>query len=245
MILASGPIGWLLFVVGNNDPFLIAGGLLVGFFGRHYWSVIPGAAIAILGNPELALAMTTAGTIVCLASPFRRRLGPMLLSVAISGIAVMSLTTWAVAVGSPTRSGLLLVNLKTSLMHFAIQLPLVLYSGLGLSLFVLVWAILRSSVRDGVCIFAGAVAIPVWMTAITTDGTRVLVCSSLIAVAVVTAHFGPSLYLRLRPHLPYPLTITAEGIVFAPAIVLQGRFVISPWEYIYPVVQAYLIDGAG
>jgi len=243
LLVCSGPIAWVLFAsFGNADPLLIIGGAILGGLGHsHRWALL-GTLVALSGNPELTVVMCLSMVLVCLANPFRQRLWVSITCLGLASVVTVLLTAWSNVMSVETRAGLLSVNLKLSLSHFFVQFPLEFYSGLGLSLLVVIFAIRREPLTSGFCLLAGAILLPALMTAITSDQTRVFVEGSIAAVILVSLSYAGPILARIRRATAYPLTCTLGVVLFLPAVVLQGNLVLTPWQFWYPVVQSHLVE---
>lgn len=243
IVFFSGPIMWI--VAGrivHSDVLLILGGAILGFLGSRYRWAVAGALLAILSNPEQAVALSLCLLILATSAPFRHLLKPAALAVGLSSVAWASLTMWSMSRGAITRSGLLVELLPLSLERFFVQLPLQLYAGFGVALLVIVWAMLSQERRGLVAVTLGALVLPLILTATTLDQSRVLVCASIATTSAILATYGPQVRAALAQRTQFPLATTLILVLTLPAIELTSNIIRIPWAVYYPYLQAYILD---
>ena len=166
---------------------------------------------------------------------------PALIALILSVAASVSLTAWGTSAGVPTRGGLLDDFWRQSIQQFVAAAPIQLYAGLGLSSLVLIWAIFDGSWRSALPILAGMLFLPMIFTATTLDQSRVFICCSSAACALVITHWGPGIMEFLSTRLAIPLSAIFVVILFLPAVEIAGNIVRVPWFSYIPFIQTYLI----
>lgn len=243
IVLMSGPMIWILAGgIGRTDPFIILAGVILGVLGRSLaWSLLA-ATLAILGNPEQAVVMSGCLLLVTAIPALRDRAKGALTALITALVAWLGLTLWSWSLGIPSRPDYFTTLWQQSLVTFFVQIPLELYAGFGIAAMVIVWALMDQHGIRLIAAVLGAVAIPVAITALTLDQSRVLVCCSSAAVVALVYSYGPSLRSRLASVLNFPLAVTFALALALPAIELAATKVRTPWEAVYPFVQAYLVS---
>ena len=243
MVILAGPIMWVVFGrVVHGDVFVIVAGIMLGLFGRKVPAAAAAALLALAGNPEQAVVMSVCLGVVSLAQPFKAWRRGVTAAIVVSVAGWLLLNAWSRSAGVPTRLDVLGEKVRLSLELFFMQLPLQIYAGFGLSALVIIWAVADQRRVDAVLLVVGVLGIPLAMTAITTDQSRVLVSTSTAALAAVLVAYGPSLFDLLNAKVHYPLALTASVLLFLPAIELTGNFIRVPWVNLFPFVQYYLVD---
>lgn len=242
LILLGGPVAWALFsTFGRPDPLTIAGGIMIGTLGRRwYWAVI-GVFFAILGNADQAVVLCLSALVVSLHSSLKPWRLPALIALILSVAASLSLTAWGTSAGVPTRGGLFDDFWRQSIQQFVSAAPIQLYAGLGISSLVLIWAIFDGSWRSSLPIIAGMIILPMIFTATTLDQSRVFICCSSAACAVVITHWGPRIMEFLSSRFASPLSAIFLVILFLPAVEIAGNIVRVPWFSYIPFIQTYVV----
>ncbi len=106
----------------------------------------------------------------------------------VSGSLTLTLLVWSAAVpSSASRADYLIPLLQSSLVNFSSNLPLVVYSALGVIWIFWVGAIVEGNRRDRF-LLTMAIAIPLLATGITLDQTRVAVCVGSLVILSLTMH---------------------------------------------------------
>ena len=243
MIVLSGPVVWVLTGrIVHTDAFVILGGIVLGTVGtRLPWAAV-GALLTILGGPEQAVVLSLGLYLLSVAPAFRHYRRGAAVALGMSAFGWVALSAWSRAMGVPDRAELFLLLWKRSVSIFFVQIPLQLYAGFALSLLVILWSLADQRRRDALIVIVAALGIPLAMTALTTDQSRVLVCVSIATTTAILVRYGPSFYDVLRRTIRYPLAVTAGVAILLPALELTGNFVRVPWEHWYPFFQAYIVD---
>lgn len=244
IIVLSGPIVWIL--AGRliyTDAFVVLGGLILGTKGRHPVVAAAGILIAVLGNPEQAVVVAATALILSLSGPFRGWLGGAVTACVVAFACWLALNLWAASVGAITRlTGWQDLDSGAMFINFLRSFPLQIYAGMGLSLALVIWAMAcqRRMLLNAVVL--SVMIIPLAATALNADQTRVLVCASVAALAMVFSRYATSAYTELRRLSPFPLAATAIVCIFLPAIEITGDMIRVPWHLYYPVFQSYVMD---
>jgi hypothetical protein len=240
VIFTSGPWAWVLIgELGRVDALMLAGAAVLGIKGRSLsWALI-GIFLMLLGNPEQAVVATTSLALLSLTPAMQAWRRGSLFSMFVAVFTWAGLWIWARNLGVSGRGDLLIPNLKDSLELFFLNLPLVLYSGFGLMALLVMWAIADSFRSARVLVVLAALVIPITVTMVTLDQTRVLVAVSTASLAALTIRYSPEIYDYVKHLLRYPLTLLVLFVVLLPAIevVYPGK-IRTPWEFYY----SYLVS---
>lgn len=198
VIIAVGPIGTSLTNnLGRADVLVIAGGLVLGLFGRGVAIGVIGAVLMACGNPEQGLVASLCFLLVALAlrsaTLTKTAWVALSTSLACAGIAIAILHH----LGRESRLDYLVRNLRQSLSYFLQALPLELYAGFGLSVVFILITLTALTWARALTLVLGVILIPLAFTAITLDQTRVLVAVSAASVAAVLRWSVPRCLLAL------------------------------------------------
>ena len=242
LLVLGGPLAWALFgTFGRPDPLTITGGILLGALGRKWYWAIAGVSLAVLGNADQAVVFSLGLFLASWAQPLSQWRWPSLLAFGVSSVASASLTLWGELSGVPTRGGLLDAFWKQSIQQFMAAAPVQIYAAYGITIFVLIWALLDGRLRTAIPILLGVLILPAVFTAITLDQTRVFIGCSSAAIVACVVRWGPSIEEFLDAKLQHPWAVTSLAVVFLPAIEITGDIVRVPWLSYVPLVQSYLV----
>ena len=244
IILMSGPPIWLLgSMLGRADVFNILGAFMLGALGRRVRWALAATVPLILGNPELGAVAAAIVALASLTPALREWRRGAFTATAVTVAAAFVLSAYGASAGVETRAGALVIWWRTSAANFLSALPLELYAAFGLSLIVVTWALVASNtVRSAIWLGLVAIGIPLAVTAVTLDQTRVAVgCSTAVVVAIVVSHAGQLTTWAQQRRLPL-LALAAIAAVAAPAVEVSGRAIRVPWIEVMPFLQAYVID---
>jgi hypothetical protein len=241
VLFLSGPWVWVLIgEVGRVDAITLAGAALLGVKGRSLPWAIAGTALMLLGNPEQAVVATCALLLISFVPALRAWRRGSLAAVLLAFVTWAALWTWARSLGVSGRGDLLIPNLKDSLELFFQNLPLVLYSGFGMLAIVVVWAIADNSGRARALVIFSALVIPITVTMITLDQSRVLVAIATAPLAVLTIRYAPDIYEAARRIVHFPITLLVAATLFLPAIeVVYPGDIRNPWEFYYSLLVSW------
>lgn len=243
VLLLSGPMLWVLSGrLVHTDAFVLMGAVVVAFGGRRLWLALLGAVLASLGSPEQALIAFGCLSLLGVVPRYRSQLPGAVLAAGFSALAFASLTMWASSLGVATRSSVFLDLIKRSIGIFATQFPLTLYSGFGLSLAVVVFALLNERFRWALVVFLASVFLPLTFAALTTDQSRILVITSSAVVTALVIHNSKPIVGILRQRLKYPVALTFLLASTQPAIEVTGWTIRVPWINYYSYFQAYIVS---
>ena len=243
LVLLGGPIVWILAGrVGHPDAFAILGGLILGLLGRRVWWAVSGAVVASIGSPEQA-AVKSLSLLIVSASPALRawRRGAFL-ALSFSLVAWSGLTLWSSMLNYESRLLLLPELLGLSFERFFLHFPLIMYTGFGLTLPLIVLAALVSTRRGAVLIFIGAIGVPLFFTLVTMDQSRILAIAAAASSTAIASRYAGLATVLLQQTVRYPLTLIAGLLLFLPALDVTGNILRQPWERYFPYLQIYVID---
>lgn len=242
IVVMSGPMIWILSGgIGRTDPFIILGGTILAILGHRIAWVLVASVLSVLGNPEQAVIMTLCLLLVSASPRLRDRTRGAAIAVVVTTASWASLNLWSRSLNVPSRTDYFGDLWKQSLTNFFVQIPLELYAGFGFAGIVVAWAIVDQTRWRMVVVLLGAVVIPLAITALTLDQTRVLVCCSAAAVAALVHAYGPAVYERIARMTTSPLALTFVVTLALPAIELAATKVRTPWESLFPYLQAYVL----
>ncbi len=235
LLVTSGSIGTILLGnIGRTDVLVLLGAALVGILGSRFRWTISGILIMLLGNPEQALVSSVIYCICCFTPKLRSRIRPALagLLVAMAGTAVI--TVWTQVYGASGRVDYLGQFLGNSFYHFGRSWPLSLYAAYGVLWVVITFAIWTNVRWHRFLLISTGVLIPICVTAITLDQTRVFVgVSAATAFALVTTHVHDIRTQLTRLKLPV-LVVTLGAVLLMPSIEIDYRGTLRPsYEWVF------------
>jgi hypothetical protein len=244
LLLLGGPIVWVLWGgFGRTDVFVIVGGVLLATMGRLPQWAIPAAIIAILGNPEQAVMLSLSLLLLSITRTFKPWRMGALVSLTLSVTAFILLTLWSRSLGIPSRLDYFPPLVRQSVNWFFNSLPIELYAGFGIAIVLILWAILDQRMSQGFLVCVATVGLPVTMTALTLDQSRILVCTSIASVTAVTILYAPRVYKALRARVHYVLGACFLLVLALPAIEVTANIIRVPWTFFYPYLVAYVLRG--
>ena len=239
LLVATASIGTVLLGnVGRNDVLVIMGAALLGLLGRSWAWALAGVALMSIGNPEQAVLATTAYVLCCTTPSLRARTRPAFAGLAVSVAWALATTAWARSSGSSGRLGYFFDYLGNSLYHFGHDWPLSLYAAYG-TLWILVGlAAVRTSGWHRVALIAGAVIIPLAVTATTLDQTRVFVGVAAASAFAIIAEFLPQFTGLLARHRLPAVTVALGAAVLLPSIEIDFHGAVRPaYEWLFTVIS--------
>lgn len=236
VVILMGPaITVFLSNFGRPDAFTITGGLIVGLLGRRpIWAAI-GAILMVLGNPEQAVVGTVLLLVLTLIPPLRPWRGGALISSAITLVGFSLLLLYARTTGVGSRLQYLPELLGNSIYGFVANLSLGIYAGYAILWIVLGAFALRLTIPQASLVAVAAIVIPLTITAVTLDQTRVFVGVTTASIGTITASTAPHITRWMKSQrfsLPI-ITLLAVG-VFLPAFEVSADHVVRPpfaWLY--------------
>lgn len=242
ILIAGGPAMWVVWGgIGRTDIYIILSGVFLGTLGRSIPWAILAALLGILGNPEQAVVLGVGLFILSLTSRFSPWRRGAIAYVGISGVAWLTLTLWSRSLGIPGRVEYFQELWRQSLQWFFIQLPLELYAGFGLTLVAICWAVVDQRARDAVLVIAGTLVLPLIVTALTLDQSRVLVACSIGSVSAILTIYAPRIVSQICARTRFPLALTLVTVILLPAVEITANVIRVPWGFFYPYFQAYVL----
>jgi len=229
-LVLLGPVGIAAFGnVGRHDWFVIAGSLLFVLLGRRViWACIA-AIVMVLGNPEqafISLAIMFAVSFISQFHVWRRSSGIALMLAAMINVA---LVIWVESLGLDSRVSWIDYHLYWGLKNFLLNLPLSIYAAYGAGWFlilILLWR-LRGSQR-----FLGLtflVIVPLVVTAMTHDQTRVMVGISAVSGVIIYRALARDSVKVLRDTFPNSWqAVLVITLVLLPSIEITNQGVVRP-----------------
>ncbi len=232
LLTVGGPISWVMWGgIGRTDGLVILGGVMLAILGRRIAWALVGSLLAILGNPEQAVILSLALLIITFTPRFGQWRRGSLASLVLASAVWVALTWWSHSLGVPSRTDYFTQLWRQSIHWFFIQFPLELYAAFGLAIFIIAVAILDQQLRHAMVLVTGALLVPLSITALTLDQTRVLVTCSIAATTALLAVYGPPAFEWLSERTRTPLTVTVTAVVVLPAIEITADVVHVPWGY--------------
>ena len=249
LLAIVSPIGMVLFNrLGQNDVFMILGATVIAFFGPKIIPFLVGLLLMFLGNPEQTIVALVTVLVLSFIPELRawRRLAIAGILVGISAFIVLSV--FARSVGSRTRIEYLPDYLSNSFYAFAANLPLSFYAFFGAFWLVLAGIILHFSRNSRIFLISGLIVIPIFVTMITVDQTRVFVGVTTLSVFILLKTYVPELkkYFDARGFEPL-LGATFLVVVFLPIIDIWGTsgHARTPYlwffQYVVPQVKIWIL----
>lgn len=235
VLAVSGPIVWSMASnLGRVDALLVLGSALLVASRKNVLGATAATAVMVLAHPEQALV--AAGCLLALSSgpAFRtfRRSSLVALGCALLG----NFTLWALAAtaDAPVRQDQLFSLFGASLGRFLTFAPLALYSGLGVVLMISVFAIISSHQWKDRLAIGAALLIPLLVSAITLDQTRVFVGVSTAAVlALIVTVAEPLVHVTQRlTNSPIAFWLIVTTLLPAVHIAFSGELV-APLRELY------------
>jgi len=223
-LVIVGPIGMILMNrIGRNDVFMILGAVIFALHGRRILLMLIGLVLMLLGNPEQTVVAMSILLLISMLPPLRQWRLKAFSGLVVALIVFAPLWLLARSVGVKSRIEFLQDYLSNSFYAFAANLPLSLYAAFGAVWLVIGWIIISSSMRNRVWLLLALVVVPVLVTMITVDQTRVLVGVTTVAIVVLLKEFLPKLVqqvaeLNFRPALAASFII----VLFLPVIDIWG-----------------------
>ncbi len=208
----------LLNNIGRHDFLVICGALLIASSLKNPALIFVGVSAMVLGNPEQSVFATFSFLLLSFSLNFAHLRKIALFVFSFSAIAYVVLALWARSLGIDSRIDLFQYHFKVSLLNFFGNLPLSLYAVYGVLWLFVFWLLRRSSKRDRFIVSAALISVPLAITIVTLDQTRVFVGVSTLAVAAALVVMGEKLLVALRKLTATPLAWIFLVAVFLPAI---------------------------
>ena len=243
LLLLSGPVIWVL--AGrliHTDALVLAGAIVFGFSGKRIPWALGAAGLCLLGAPEQSVAIFLGTFTLSLASRFRAWRAGALAGLILSLVVAVALNIWAGSVGVETRAALLPELLKRSIEIGLTNGPITIYTGYGLAGLLIIWAALDESRREAAIVLVACVFIPVGLTLMTSDQTRILVITSVATISMLIRAHTHSLLTILDLPGRVGLGVIAAAVIFLPALQVQGREIPSPWATFFFYFQSYVVE---
>ena len=249
-LVIVGPIGMVLLNhIGRNDVFVIIGATMVAMHGRKIYMMVIGLLIMILGNPEQALVAFFCLMILSYI-PMLNHWRRVAVFGFVTALAIfIPLSLYVRSSGVKGRLEFLPELLSASFYPFAANLPLTLYASFGATWLIIGWVFLHISVKSRVLLVIGILVIPLFVTMITVDQTRVTVGVTTLSVMVLLREFLPRIVSQLKSRNFVPILGTGVAIVlFLPIIEIWGTsgHTRTPYLWIFtsivPQIKSLLIS---
>ena len=223
-LVIVGPIGMILINrIGRNDVFVILGAVIFALHGRRFFLLLIGLMLMLLGNPEQTVVAMSILLLISMMPQLRQWRMKAFAGLAVALVVFAPLWLLARSVGVKSRIEFLQEYLSNSFYAFAANLPLSLYAAFGAVWLILGWLFIKSSMRNRVWLLLALVVVPVMVTMITVDQTRVFIGVTTAAVVVLLKEYLPELVqqvadLNFRPILAGSFII----VLFLPVIDIWG-----------------------
>jgi hypothetical protein len=248
VLVFLGPIGIVLLNnIGRHDVLVLLGSLMIGTLGRRPAWAIAGALLMVAGNPEQACVASVILLIIGLMRGMEHIRVRAVTSLVIAFGSFIGLSAWAHANGVGGRGGYITEYLGNSIYGFFGNFPLSVFAAFGPIWVVLIWILMRVSVRDRILLVIGLGVIPFAVTAITLDQTRVFVGVSTAALLPVLIHFVPAMRMEAEA-LGYRNTLfwTFIGATFLPSTEVSAQgYVRVPYRWFFsdalPAIKAAVL----
>jgi len=246
--IVLGSIGVVLLGnLGRHDVLTIGGGLILGIAGRSFvWGAV-GALIMMLGNPEQGVWALSLMLILSLTPTFRAYRSNAFILAPI-GIAIyIALAVWARSLGIDSRLDWFEYHFKVSLWNFFGNLPLSLYAALGVVWVLVIWVLVKTTGFERLVILAALVLIPLGLTAVTADQTRVFVGVSTVVIGMLLVTCLPDFMKSLGKLSSHSLAWVFLVALALPAIeIYYAGAPRTPYMWIYQwAIDAGLLTPLG
>lgn len=245
LIICLGPIGeTMLGNLARPDVVFLAGSLLLGVWARSIPFGVGAALVMAAGNPEQAMVATACFILVALGLKAPGILKAAMSAFLTSVVAYVLILLALRHMGSVSRITYFTGFVRKSLTYFLESAPIALYAGFGLSMVMIAITITAIGRRRGALLILGAVVIPLFVTAVTLDQTRVLVPLSAAGVSAILVWSVPKC-LKALDKLGYTSGAATLAIL---TILLPTMAVSYPGEILLPyktLVELYFNPSAG
>lgn len=239
----------LLGNLGRNDIFLLLGSVLAATSIPMHRSLgggvvtarvcirfLLGVLLMIMGNPEQTVVALILLLALTAAMNFRSVLPYALLGLSVSIVVYFLLASWASSYGAPNRFSLVDNFWSQSVQNFSLNFWLVIYSGFGVAWVILAYLFLSSRLLDLLILIATLVAMPIAVTALTVDQTRVWVGITALVSVVVVRWVSRSVASQYRKEIIGSLLVIA---LLLPSLeVTYLGEVRSPHDYVYFLITS-------
>ena len=239
ILIVLGPMGQVLMTnIGGHDAWMFVGALVIGVLGKSVKWAIVGVILMLLGNPEQAVVATFTLLLMTLIPDFKVRRKPTFTAFTVAMVCFITLSVYASFTGASSRLGYLSTYITQGLENFSINLPLSLFAALGINWIVVVWFITRMQHRQRLILITSTLVIPMALTAITVDQTRVFVGLSSAVVVVILVEAVPRIRAEAES-IGYQnyLFWTAALAIFLPAILVTfDGSIHTPYSWLFSKV---------
>jgi hypothetical protein len=239
MVVILGPMTTVMLGnIGRNDMLLLTGSVIVACAvpGRQWpWLTVIGAALMVSGNPEQAVAASGALLVASLTSGLARYRKPAVVALGVCTAGFLLLQLRSASAGTDSRLGIFTDNLKASLKLFLSDAPLVTYSGYAALWLLVGYCMVNSSTKDRWLLALAFIAVPLLLTAMTLDQTRVWVGVSSLAILALAGSVARK-DGEGNPSTGSELLVGATflAFIFMPAIEVTFEGIVRmPLEWVY------------
>lgn len=223
-LVIVGPIGMILMNrIGRNDVFMILGSVIVALHGRRILIFVLGLLLMILGNPEQTVVAMTILFFISMLPELKQWRVKALAGLFAAVLIFAPLWLMARSIGVKSRVEFLQEYLSNSFYAFAANLPLSLYAAFGAVWLVIGWVFIKLNMRNRLWLVLALIVIPVIVTMITVDQTRVFVGVTTVAVVALLRESLPSMVQKMGDFNLKPiLASTFLIVIFLPVIDIWG-----------------------
>ena len=233
-IVFLGPVGAVLLSnIGRHDVLVLSGALLLGLWGFKWTAACVATLLMLAGNPEQAVVITLCFLALTWTPAAHKYRGASYLSVALAllGFGLMWVTSYFLEV--PSRLSVLDDYLRESFVAFFSNVPLLLYSGLGIGFFIVALACTAMPLRGAILVIFSTLVIPLAFTLVTADQTRVLVPLTAAQVLALSLWLLPQIFGRIRgPNFAVPTLIVVASLLLPSVVIQYPGTVRSPYAEI-------------
>lgn len=248
IVIVLGSVGVVLLGnLGRHDVLTVGGGLILGIAGRSLlWGVF-GTVIMLLGNPEQGVWALLIMFLLSLTPTFRAYRKSALILAPTGLVLYIILVFWARSLGIESRLDWFDYHFQVSLWNFFGNLPLSLYAAFGVAWVLVFWALLRTRGFERAVVLVALVVLPLVLTAITMDQTRVFVGVSSVALGMLLVTFLPEFIASLTRLTPNTLAWAFLVAVALPALeIYYAGAPRTPYMWVYQrAVDAGLLSPLG
>lgn len=243
VIALSPAAGALLIPFGRYDAFFWLGSVILVLRGRsHWWAAILGTSLMLLSNPEMAAAsLFTLALLVNLNTGLARR---RIVNSILGGALVYNLLITMLYQGSigGGRVDDLDRLFSLSMWNFMSNLPLQIYAAFGPLLVFLAIAFIVGNTRLRAGLIIAVVGIPLILTAITLDQTRVFALVSFPAALIIVRDLFEHRLSNLGWISQNLGAVTFLLFLFVPPIVIFADGIISPFAWVLDEGALHLLN---
>ncbi len=239
-VIALGPVGTTLMVcLGRVDLFMICGGLVLGLLARKISLGVLAGFIMAAGNPEQAVLATMCFVLVAWGLADMRLLRAGLGALYAAIVCATSLFVLFRNENLPSRVSVIGNYLAEGFASFVMSAPLEIYAGFGLGAIALFITFTTLRGIHLAAVIVGSLIVPVAVTAITADQTRVMVGLSTATVSALMLRYLPRLIARYeaKGYANAVASITLVALLLPAVSVAYPRTVVLPYQGVLEVIQ--------